>query len=369
MPESVTTGIVERDEVTPEFVEEACALLQRAFDGWPGRGLPVPPEDHLLWKMNGPLPGFPAALTAELDGRLVGIRVVLTRRVFVNGEPKRFIHFVDAAVEPELQGRGIGGAIRKVMIGDFDHRNDLSLDDGSNPIIVHARDQLGGTRQFGNPVRPFIRPLGIPGRVALGQPLRPQLRFILGQLASAASRLLALGRRRPNTTSEGHHTIRTIDTFDARFAKFCTDAIAPFDFALERTVPFLNWRYADPRAGAFTIRVAEQGDRILGYAVVKHDDRRTTIADLLVDPDQPAIAHSLVQDSLKLARQAKSTAVGCWLPQRHPYQPALRAAGFIVLGRTTPIRYRRITMSWEDLAFLDHPNVPIHITHGDTDLV
>lgn len=365
MTGDVTVRTVDRADTSPQFLEEANAVLQSAFGRWPHFPLPVAAADHLGWKMNGPLPGQPAALVAELDGRIAGLRTVLARRVLVHGEPKLFLHFVDAAVRPDLQGLGISNVVRTLMTDEANPTNDLCIDDGDNPRLRRGRERLGGTRPFGNPIREFFLPLGPP----TFRGARPLIRTTLERLLSTSTRLAARRSRVPAATDL---TIRTIDAFDERFTDFCADALAPFDFALERTVDFLNWRYTDPRAGTFTIRVAERQNRLLGYIVSTQQGPRTSIVDLLVTPDHRdrlAVCTALLQDAIHTAEQTRSTTLTCWLAQHHPYRPVLRAAGFIAFRGLTSLSYRAGAMSWESLAFLDHPDTPIHITHGDTDTV
>ena len=59
----------------------------------------------------------------------------------------------------------------------------------------------------------------------------------------------------------------------------------------------------------------------------------------------------------------------CWLPQRHPYRRALRAAGLVALGRRTSLVYRTVSMSAEELSFLGDRGTSMHLTEGDTDFI
>lgn len=367
MTDSATTRVIEHDEANASFVDSVAELLQRAFGKWPRLDLAVSARDHLEWKMSGPLPGFPAAIIAELDGRIAGYRTVLARRLLVRHQPRMFLHFVDAAVEPELQGRGVNGAMRRLMTEEFNPRFDLSIDDGTVPSIVRGRERLATIHTFGNTVRPYVLPLDA-ARLLRSRPatrIPPWLAAPLLRIASRITRLRAPGHRGPATDC----AIRTVDTFDPRFDDLCDRAAERFDFIAERNAAFLNWRYADPRAGAFTIRIAERGDQLLGYAVTRQDADTTKVADLLVTPEEPAVAAALIADAVQTARANGSAAVGCWLPQRHPYRGALSAAGFVALGRTTSLVYRAVSMTDEQLAFLREPDTAIHFTEGDTDFI
>lgn len=311
MANDVTTRVIDRDEATAEFVEDIAALLNRAFDVWPGFELSVSSEDHLDWKINGVLPGFPAAIIAELDGRTAGCQVVLVKRVLVKREPKLFVHFADTAVEPDLQGRGVYRAIQLTQV-QFHPRYDLAIDDSSNETIVRGRSRIGTTHAFGNPVRPYVRPLRAQRflRARSSKRMLVAAMALLLNVASTVTRLLA----RPRRGRKAGCSIRTVDQFDARFDEFCAEAVAPFDFVPERTAAFLNWRYADPRAGDFTIRVAERDGRLLGYVVTRTDAEITKVADILVAPGETSVAGALIADAVRSARELGSAAIRCWLP-------------------------------------------------------
>jgi hypothetical protein len=367
--DDITVRILQRDEVNDEFLDVAAGVLNRAFGRWPAHSLAVPVQEHLRWKMSSPVADFGAAIVAEVDGRLAGYRTILPRRVLVHGEPKLFLHFVDAAVDPSMQGRGIYRATQDFIQSKLHPLFDLSLEDGQNPIVVRTRTRLGAVRDYGNPIRPYLLPLDAPRllRTTAAAPARVprQLAAVLIAAASVTRRISSVGRGE----RAGHRSIRTIDHFDERFDAFCAEAARPFALIPERTSAFLNWRYLDPRAGDYVARVAERGDEVLGYSVVRVAADTTEVLDLLARPGLAWVARELIDDAVRLGRAANAAAVGCWMAARHPYRRALRGAGFVTLGRTTSLKYRAVSMSDEELAFLRERDVRLHITHGDTDFI
>jgi len=145
MPHDAIARPVDRSEVTPEFLERAAALLDRAFGGWPRVRLRegVSPVDHLAWKSDGPISGFPAFLVSEVDGQLAGCRTTLARHVLVRGERKLYLHFVDAGVDPAFQGRGANRATQELMYTKLHPLYDLSIDDSTNPHMIDGRTRTG----------------------------------------------------------------------------------------------------------------------------------------------------------------------------------------------------------------------------------
>ena len=90
---------------------ELLELLFRAFQRWPAFEIPVPPLEHLRWKMRCEPITARRGLVAEIDGRIVAMMLRIVRRVRVKGRDCLARDTVDAAVDPLYQGRGLYNAI------------------------------------------------------------------------------------------------------------------------------------------------------------------------------------------------------------------------------------------------------------------
>jgi hypothetical protein len=150
---------------------------------------------------------------------------------------------------------------------------------------------------------------------------------------------------------------------------FFDAAARPFDFVIVRGRDYMNWRYCDPAAARFTVRTAEEGDRILGYLVFKISEGTGYIADLLALPDRHEVVRSLIEDALSAFREAGVESASCWMISRHPYNRILRRYGFADSKRDVGFEYRAITVDSRDVEFLDDPRARIHLTHGDSDWI
>ena len=131
----------------------------------------------------------------------------------------------------------------------------------------------------------------------------------------------------------------------------------------------MNWRYCEPAAGRFTVRVAEQEGRLLGYLVFKIIESEGHIADLLALPGRTDVVRSLIEDALRLFREAAVERVTCWMIARHPYNGILRRYGFIDSGRNAGFSCFPLNPDSPDVDFVDDPRARIHLTHGDSDWI
>jgi hypothetical protein len=57
------------------------------------------------------------------------------------------------------------------------------------------------------------------------------------------------------------------------------------------------------------------------------------------------------------------------LPERHPYRDVLLRLGFVDIGRSTAVQYGGRNRPIEEFAFLDAPDVAVHLTAGDFDYI
>jgi GNAT superfamily N-acetyltransferase len=164
--------------------------------------------------------------------------------------------------------------------------------------------------------------------------------------------------------------IREVAAFDDRIEDFWRAASQPFDVAVVRSREYLNWRYADPRAGRFTILLAECDAQLIGYAVLSTSGDKGQIADLLVLPERRDVLQALLEAALTQLASSGASRVQVWSPLLHPYRDTFVTKGFnatrtmqgVTLGAYRPDLAGA-------LAILDDPRAAVHITAGDTDLV
>lgn len=166
-----------------------------------------------------------------------------------------------------------------------------------------------------------------------------------------------------------------MDAFDERVDELAEElARTRFDYLPGRDHEFLSWRYFDRRTGPSIGLVAEQGERLLGYAVLRPIGTRGHIADLLARPGRTDVARSLVDEGLRQLRRIGLAGVECTLPGRHPYVAALRGAGFVPLAERTRIMRIKLSISKRlernlDLEFVTDANARMQLTLGDSDMI
>jgi hypothetical protein len=364
-PPATTRNATEADQA--EMVE----LLFRAFHRWPAFEIPVSPLEHLRWKITSDPIAVRHQWVTEIDDRIVAMILRIICRVRVKGRDCIGRDGVDAAVDPRYQGRRLYSAImdhiwNSPQASDFD----LVFSYSTNPR-ARRRGRVGDNEPIGNPVRVLQKPYRTRAIVArrrdqYGGRLPAPLAVLRIELERALNRL----RHRPYWRRVRRAwSLTALERFDDRIEEFFDAAARPFDFVIVRSKDYMNWRYCDPAAGRFTIRVAEQQGEILGYLVFKIAESEGYVADLLALPGRTDVVRSLIEDALHLFHQAGVERVTCWMIARHPYNGVLRRYGFIDSGRDVGFRYRARNLDESELEFLADTGARIHLTLGDSDWI
>lgn len=344
-------------------IPDMVTVLLRAFGTWPNFPDPrVTPAEHLRWKLNNHEIARRIHTVAELEGRMISVRLRLMQTALIRGRPVLLRQAVDDAVDPDYQRRGVN----KQMSEYFEEHlitGDVAMN-FSTSVVAHRRPEQG-YRTFGRELAVLYRALGLKalsafGRAGRGEAFgrRVRVRGVLHALATVTK-----------PTRFGPIEIHGLERFPESVDRLFERSQREFDWILLRSASYLNWRYAHPSAGRFSIRAAFQKDELIGYCVVRIGGPCAYIADLLALPGRRDVAGALVVDALEIAARSGANAVVCWLMRDHPYFELVRGRGFIVTGSTPGCMVKNEKLEPTALDFLDRPETRVHLTAGDSDWV
>lgn len=165
----------------------------------------------------------------------------------------------------------------------------------------------------------------------------------------------------PKTCS---HSCFEIDSFGEEFDIFYSKLSKKYSFNFVQTSDRMNWRYFGRPRSPYTTYVYYEGDKLLGYIILKRwvepdGYRETHIMDIQVLKDY------FIEELLKAA---ESYATDCdqfdlWCVKGYPYRNKLEETGFIYKKTDRrPIAIR--TLDGSKLIF---PNEPASFMYGDSD--
>ncbi len=372
-------------ELTPTERREIFELYVRAFNGepnWFRRGGSA--SDAFEWKALEAPEG--ATLNLVEDGpRLAGVDLAMGKQFLLRGRPVVVSDGVDSAIDPDYQGQGLD-AKRKAAAADLPPRQAclviwfathptsqvrrgvtsedvlvLDLQTIAKPLSLRAlirrraqrRTAAGGSRTAARLGRDRAR------RIPLSrlQTLRTGARVALARLRSPAS------------VARAELDVESVTSFDGAMESFWAKASAGWDLIQKRDESYLNWRYADSRAGGFTLRVAREENEIVGFTVsrLSHDD--AVLADLLALPDRADVVNLLLSDVTDLARQAGAPSLRSWVTESHPYRDLFRAGGFVDYETPLSLGLSAAQCPIDELAALVERGARVHLMPGDSDHV
>ncbi len=315
--------------------ERLVDLLIKAYPRWPAVGISVPAVEYLRWKLRSRPNALRYHVVAELGSRLIACRFFLLQDVKFGDKVLGVRQGVDTTVHTEFQGRGLMTALTYPMperLREFDA--DFSVRSGLEAMERAVR--YDERKNF---------------------------------YASVDVLRCKVDKRSSHDSAPSAWSIRSAPAFDERIRGFAAEASAPFWLIVERTPEYLNWRFADARAGAFTIRLAEANGLILGYLVLRMSGSRGYIADLLALPDRDDVVASLVEDALVQFRASGVSSVECWSTRSHPYREVLGRHGFDEKRRTMQFYCQPIRVPDAVVEPFGGRDAVMHLVSGDTDLV
>lgn len=342
------------------IVETMCS----SFDRWPSFRTAGASRDYLDWWLSNPHGSRGSARVLEIDQRVAAAGLRIVRPVHVRGALHSAYLESYVAVHPDFRGRGLFRTIDQ--FGETAPEQ-VSWALSAVAQIAHIGDEKGD-RHPANPFSIWVAQLRAPSE-APGTALRSRVTRAAGYAGMALwSSTVRAAPRLPSRAQ-----VHEVDRFDERIGYLWRPASSQFDFIPYRDTPYLNWRYRDPRGGAFDCAVVEEGELLLGYVVTRRGEKRTHIVDVLVDPARPDALRALLRWVFARAHEADSEGVECWLMQHHPYVRTLRQFGFLRMHARSAELAQRLRLDSQHVApglltFIKEPRASIHLVEGDTDL-
>ena len=316
--------------------EGILRVLQSAFQRWPSAELTVAPIEHLRWKLSSTGVALRHHRIADVNGEIAGVALTIAQRIKIGGRVLLGWRGADNAVQPAFRGAGLMTRIREYA--------------SSRPRLFES--------YFG--IRSGHEAIQRLRRTNVGDGFHSQVDVLVCADCAAAEP--------PPPSAAG--TIARLARFDARTDEFWREASKPFAAVPSRDSDYRNWRYCDPRAGAFELKAMEHEGRILGWVVFRTSYGKGYIADLLALPGRLDVAAALLADVAAGLRRAGVAEVQCWCPANHPYRGLLEDAGFSQKRRTVAITFQTTRPGVESLlAPVQAPGALFHFMLGDSDLI
>ena len=348
---------------------EIVPLLRLAFDGWPHLDMERSSLDHWRWKY-GDNPVKPMCITVAISqNMIIGCQHSVQVRIRIGDEAFLCGIVSDLAVHPDFRKMRVHTRMTDVRT-ELKKKAGVSLTYfmSGNPIVIKAYSKK--RPQFPHPVKNLVR-----------------IRDINAHLTAMPvdnARLMRLGFHVANFINDLRNSfggplshasclsISDVKRFDDRIVDFWKRVSAHYSFILERSREYLNWRYCDPRAGAFVVKAAEEDGQYIGYSVLKinkylEDYPIGFIVDLLTLPDRLDAVEALVADAVKYFDDNNINIVNYLVVKSHPNESVFKRYGFLDSRIKLHLFYNTKELVEEMRMLKALPSSRIHFSWGDHD--
>jgi hypothetical protein len=168
--------------------------------------------------------------------------------------------------------------------------------------------------------------------------------------------------------------IRDITRFGVEINKFWEQVKDGYDFIIEKTMDYLNWRFCDPRGGFYKVLLASDESQVVGYIVYKINRYREDypvgyIMEVLALPDRSDVVDSLISVVVERFDSFGVNIVHAQVVKGHPYESLLKRHGFVD-SRVKPfLNYRAVALGDELGKFVNASPERLHYQYGESDSV
>ncbi|MBN2336685.1 GNAT family N-acetyltransferase [Candidatus Bathyarchaeota archaeon] len=355
----------------PGDEEKAVPLLDLVFNKWPRFDLQCTPEEHYVWKYLDTPYDYSCIAYATSGDEIIGSNHAIAKRVKFYDKTYRSSVGGDAAVYPDYRGKGVYTSIK-------DYQDNLMKDAGvhlfhaisGNPILTES------TKRRGVPTLPhdFIHLIRIEDILKYVEAVRNTGQGVRRLGANILHRISALKPANKKASPEYMGNANEFNRFGPEYNDFWARISEHYDFIYERAPSYLNWRYCDPRGGAYIKAQVTEDDEVLGFVVLRINKYvpeypEGYIVDLLALPGREDAVRALLAYSIERCGEEGANAIHYWGFSESNLTKAATEFSFHQLTKYSG-SFREALISEEEnrrLKELDPQR--IHLSYGDHDWI
>jgi predicted N-acetyltransferase YhbS len=356
----------------PGDEEQIVQLLKRVFHDWPIYDFQGTAIDHWRWKYSDFPINHNMTIVAESDGKIIGTQHGIFLRIKIGN--KRFISRkgADAAVHPDYRRMGVYRSIVRLiqkMLEDCDYHISYWLT--SNPILLKMKWEGSEARPFPHPIVYLVRIHDIDKHLQHNENDRPNFVLKYGYFGAKA-----LSKLEPQKTIKEHSEFKITDItrFGVEINRFWEQVKDGYDFMVEKTMDYLNWRYCDPRGGVYKVLLAKDEGQVIGFIVSKVNRYREEypvgyIMEVLALPDRSDVVFALIENVVTRFDSMGVNVVHAQIVKGHPYEALLKRHGFVDARKKSFLSYSPVALGDELGRFANASPHRLHYQYGESDSI
>lgn len=277
---------------------------------------------------------------------------------------------VDAVVHPDYRKIGVYDRMSELIYdlcrkSCIEYRYTVSV----NPILLKRNLRMGYPR-FPHDVMIFVRIHDVNKHLQMIPLKNAWLKksgFLLIKKLHQFKKTLA-----DSSPIHKNFHISRIRSFSHEIDLLWDDVKNHYNFIVERTHDYLNWRYCDPRGGKYIVKQAEEDGRILGYIVTRVNRFIEGypvgyIVDLLTLPGRLDVSEALLAEAVNHFDEEKINVVTGLVIRNHPNEKIFKKHGFVNSREKINIFFKKYRTIEEINKLKSNLAENIHFTCGDFD--
>ncbi len=356
-----------------EDVVQVVKLLKLVFNDWPHIHIGGSSEDYWRWKYTR-YPNRPLEIVlAESDGEVIGVNHSYPVTIKIGDKILSCNHATDLGIHPDFRRLGIYPRLSEFKTA-LHKSTGCKLNYGiTNIPRVIESSKVAGRPPFPHQVKAMMRVHDIDLHIEKKKIENP---LIVKTGVRTLQTLDNIRRRIRDSTPDLDLNIKIekIDTFNDSFTYFWDEISEHYDFIVERSPAYLNWRYCDTRGGSFDKYVAFLDEQILGYVVssvnrYQPDYPEGYIVDILYLPDRSDVARVLLNRVIEDMDKDNINVVHGFAVEDNVIESIFRQFGFLDTRRNPYIMLNPFCVGAEWDKFLSSHPSRVHFEYGDTDWV
>jgi hypothetical protein len=317
-------------------------VLDKAFEGWPSINLSQSKTDYWKWKYQN---NYTKKLVgvAEIDNKIVGCHHTVPMKVKVFDQIHLFGTGGDVAVLKEYRRRGVRKSFSP-LVENLRKEAGLSIIImlTGNPIVIDYYKRRGDRFKLPIELVHYVRIRDIDLHLEKNPMENAWVQKFGYQTLDAIRSLKQFIAVKKNIVS--NIKVSFVKEFDERVDVFWDKVSQGYDLKTVTNKKYLNWRYCDPRGGAFRILVAEVDREVVGYLVLLINSIREeyyvgSIVDMLSYDDRSDVIEALLEKAMSYFDDNSVNIINYLAVKGYKFDSCLMKYGFLDSKRNHAIYY------------------------------
>lgn len=293
-------------------------LLNMAFGKWHGL-------EYWKWMYKKNPAGSPIVWLAEHDNKIISHFGLVPIRMKVGNTYMTACYGADGATHPDYQGKGVYTSVwARCNLDPAENGIPLRIIFPNRKLGMYKRERKGQICLFGSMTKVLN--------------WKSLLRWHTHNKGFPVNTSAHAIVRTPNSKTEHvDFEIEKVSAFDERVNVFWEEISKYFQIIVRRDKRYLNWRYTEHPENEYSIYLALERQKILGYCVLREMQEGNLsigrIADIIGFEDHLNVVGHLIQKALTCFKEHNLDIAQSSISEKHPYKPIFRKAGFIPYPR------------------------------------